>query len=163
MFARCYELEIVKIWNHRKESAVKLINFLKERGINAEFCENPEDAAMEVIVTATNATEPILKAAWLPKRCHINCVGAPQKTHRELETEIMRNAKVVVVDSKESALNESGDVISSGVGVEEIGVMIKKDAFEQYRGLREGITIFKSLGIGVQDAATAKFVWDNLQ
>jgi thiomorpholine-carboxylate dehydrogenase len=64
-----------------------------------------------VVVTTTNALEPILKGAWLKPGAHVNAVGSPRPTWRELDDEVMAN--VLVVDSREAVLKESGDVILS--------------------------------------------------
>lgn len=65
----------------------------------------------DVIVTATSVQEPVLRGAWLKPGAHMNAVGASRPTWRELDDGTMAN--VLVVDSREAALAESGDVILS--------------------------------------------------
>ena len=78
---------------------------------------------------ATNAREPILHGAWLKPGAHVNSVGSPRPTWRELDDEAMRNC--LVVDSREAVLKESGDVILSKAEIAaELGELIAgtKDA-----------------------------------
>ena len=109
---------------------------------------------VDVVVTATAATQPILEGAWLKPGAHVNAVGAPRPTWRELDDAAMRNA--LVVDSREAALQESGDVILSGAPiVAELG--------EVLAGTRPvdaaGTTVFKSLGMAIEDIAAAALVF----
>ncbi len=104
---------------------------------------------------ATNAREPILKGAWLKPGAHVNAVGAPQPTWRELDDGAMANR--LVVDSREAVLKESGDVILSNATIyAEIG--------EIFAGTKPGpasqTTVFKSVGIAIEDVAAAKLVFE---
>jgi len=108
-----------------------------------------------VIVTATNAIEPILKGAWLKPGAHVNAVGSPRPNWRELDDTAMANT--LIVDSREAVLRESGDVILSKA-------TIFAEAGEIFAGVKEApaamTTIFKSVGIAIEDIATAKLVYD---
>jgi thiomorpholine-carboxylate dehydrogenase len=109
----------------------------------------------DVVVTATNAVNPILKGAWLKPGAHVNAVGSPRPTWRELDDEAMANT--LVVDSREAVLKESGDVILSGARIyAEVG--------EIFAGSKPvpapGTTVFKSVGIAIEDLATARLVYD---
>jgi hypothetical protein len=102
----------------------------------------------DVVVTATSAREPILKGAWLKPGAHVNAVGPPRPTWRELDDEAMAN--VLVVDSHEAVLKESGDVILSASPIyAEIG--------EIFAGTKPSpvsdTTVFKSVGIAAEDIA----------
>jgi thiomorpholine-carboxylate dehydrogenase len=108
-----------------------------------------------VLVTATNALEPFLKGRWLKQGAHINAVGSPRPTWRELDDDAMHNT--LIVDSREAALKESGDVILSKAP-------IFAEAGEVFAGLkppqRSATTVFKSVGIAVEDIAAARLVYD---
>jgi len=109
----------------------------------------------DVIVTATPALEPILKGAWLKSGAHVNAVGSPRPSWRELDDEVMAN--VLVVDSREAVLKESGDVILSRAP-------ICAEAGEIFAGMTvvpaSETTVFKSVGIAIEDLATARLVYD---
>ena len=115
-----------------------------------------EDAVRgaDVIVTATNSKMSVLRGAWLKPGCHVNAVGACRPDWRELDDDAMRS--VVFVDSREAALKESGDVILSGTKIyAELG-----DALAGKVSPRANeTTIFKSLGMAVEDIAAALLVY----
>src|SRR5437867_13442216 len=121
---------------------------------------DPEAAVRgaDVIVVATDAREPVLKGAWLKPGAHVNAVGAPRPDWRELDDDVMLGS-TLIVDSREGALKESGDVILSGAP-------IFAEAGEVFANLRRpaqgATTVFKSLGLAVEDIATAQLVYDAL-
>jgi ornithine cyclodeaminase/alanine dehydrogenase-like protein (mu-crystallin family) len=119
-------------------------------------CATAEEAARgaDVVVTATSATAPILHGEWLAPGAHVNAVGACVAAWRELDDEVMRN--VVYVDSRAAAAVESGDVIQSKCEVwAELG-----ELFAGKVAPRAGeTTVFKSLGLAVEDVAAASLVW----
>ena len=141
----------IRVWSRTAAHAER---FATEHGAKAM----PLEAAVrdaDVVVTATNALEPILKGAWLKPGAHVNAVGSPRPNWRELDDEAMAN--VLLVDSREAVLKESGDVILSGASIHaEIG--------EIFAGLKpapvEKTTIFKSVGLAVEDIAAARLVYD---
>ncbi|GFO18737.1 ketimine reductase mu-crystallin [Plakobranchus ocellatus] len=149
----------VKIWNHRPERAIE---FAKSDHCchNTEACANVEEAVKDadVIVTVTSSSTPILMAEWIKPGAHINAVGACRPDWAEIDANLMRSA-VVYVDSLEAALKESGDIILSKADVfAEIGEVINGSK----PGLKEKTTVFKSLGMAVEDAVAAKIVLDAL-
>jgi thiomorpholine-carboxylate dehydrogenase len=117
-----------------------------------------EDAVRgaDVVVTATNSKTAVLKGSWLKPGCHVNAVGACRPDWRELDDEAMAN--VVFVDSREAAIKESGDVILSGTKIyaelgETLAGKIPPHANET--------TVFKSLGVAVEDIAAALLVYES--
>ncbi len=144
--------------------------FAKEFEGKTPFAIEPVDdvksavASADVINTTTNAREPILHREWIPPGAHINAVGSSIPSTRELDTETMAAARLFV-DRRESTLNESGDylfaakdgAIGPGHIRAELGeVLIGK---QPGRGSPEEITLFKSLGIAVEDLASAQFLY----
>lgn len=108
----------------------------------------------DVVVTATSATQPVLRGAWLKPGCHVNAVGAPRPDWRELDDAVM--AQRLFVDSRASALAESGDVILSGAAIyAEIGEVLAG----RVPAHSEDTTVFKSLGLAVEDVAAAWLVY----
>ena len=106
------------------------------------------------MVTATNAQAPILRGSWLKRGCHVNSIGAPRPQWRELDDAAMAN--VLYVDSRAGALKESADGILSGAPIyAEIG-----EALAAKVPSRAGeTTVFKSLGMAVEDLAAAMLVY----
>jgi len=108
----------------------------------------------DVVVTVTSSKMSILRGAWLKSGCHVNAIGACRPDWRELDDDAMRN--VVFVDSREAAMKESGDVILSGAKIyAELG-----EAFaDKVPSRANEITIFKSLGMAVEDIVAALLVY----
>ena len=119
------------------------------------FDRMPDVRDADVVVTATNADKPILEGAWLKPGAHLNAVGSPRPTWRELDDAAMRNC--LIVDSREATLKESGDVILSGAE-------IYAEAGEIFAGTRPvpaaRTTVFKSVGVAVEDVVSASLVWN---
>jgi len=146
--------EEVRVWSPTPAHAQR---FAADTGARAL---DPEDAVRgaDVIVVATSAREPVLKGAWLKPGAHVNAVGAPRPDWRELDDDLMLGC-TLIVDSREGALKESGDVILSGAPIfAEAG-----EVFANLRRPAQGVTtVFKSLGLAVEDIATARLVYDAL-
>lgn len=111
----------------------------------------------DIVCTVTSASEPVLKGAWLKPGALVAAVGAPRPTWRELDDEAMRN--IVVADSREAAVEESGDLILSGASVHaEIGEILAGTRPLPPAG---ATVIFKALGQAVEDAVAARLVYEN--
>ena len=141
----------VRVWSRNPEHAER---FAAEHHVTAMDAESAVRDA-DVVVTATNANEPVLKGAWLKHGAHVNSVGANRPTWRELDDDVMRNT--LVVDSREAVLKESGDVIESKATIAaEIG-----ELFAGTKNVpRTQTTVFKSLGQAVEDLAAARIVYE---
>jgi len=126
----------------------------------AEPVASAEEAVRDadVVVTATSAAEPILERGWLKAGAHVNAVGSSIPTTRELDTATMRDA-ALFVDRRESTINESGDFRMAELPVEHIRAEIGELLLgaEGRRSVDE-LTVFKSLGLAVEDLAAAEHV-----
>ena len=144
------QFEKVRVWSPTKEHADK---FAKEIGGTAMSSEEAVRGA-DVIVTATSSKTSVLKGSWLKPGCHLNAVGACRPDWRELDDEAMAN--VVFVDSREGALKESGDVILSSAKIyAELGEALAGEV----PSWASETTIFKSIGMAVEDIAAAMLVY----
>jgi len=118
----------------------------------------------DVICTTTNAAEPIIDHAWLKPGVHINAVGSSIPTTRELDTATMRDA-ALFVDRRESTITEAGDFLfpqrEGAIGPEHIRAEIGELLIGAGEGRRsqDELTVFKSLGLAVEDLAAAEHVW----
>ncbi|MHB8574287.1 MAG: ornithine cyclodeaminase family protein [Dehalococcoidia bacterium] len=115
----------------------------------------------DVVVTATSAATPVVQRHWLKPGVHVVAVGSSTSDARELDSETVRDA-LLVVDSRTGALAESGDILTplrAGI-IDE--AHIHAELGELLAGLRPGrtsadqITLYKSLGLAVQDLAAAR-------
>jgi len=144
------KFEEIRVWSPTREHAQR---FAKEIGATAMPAEDAVRGA-DVIVTVTNSKTPVLKGSWLKPGCHVNAIGACRPDWRELDDDSMKN--VVFVDSREGALKESGDVILSGAKIyAELGEALAG----KVPARANETTIFKSLGMAVEDIAAAMLVY----
>ena len=121
----------------------------------------PEDVLRDadVVCTCTSAREPILRREWLAPGAHVNAVGSSVPSARELDTDTVAEA-MLVVDRRESALNEAGDLLLAGFGEERIAAELGEVLAGTHPGRTDAdeLTVFKSLGLGVEDLAAAELV-----
>jgi ornithine cyclodeaminase/alanine dehydrogenase-like protein (mu-crystallin family) len=141
----------VRVWSPRSAKS-----FAQEFGIGA--VESAEEAVRDanVVVVATTSTTPVVSGDWLAPGTHVNAVGATRPDWRELDDETLRRARLFV-DSREAASRESGDVLAAGQVATEIGEVIAGS--RPGRATAEEITLFKSVGVAVEDLASAELVY----
>jgi ornithine cyclodeaminase/alanine dehydrogenase-like protein (mu-crystallin family) len=137
-------------------------------GIEVVAAESAEAAVREadVICCATTSSDPVFDAAWVAPGAHVNGIGAYRLEMVELPPEVFGRASLVAVDSLAAALAEAGDVVAAlerglatGDGLVEIGSV---DAEWAATRPAEAITVFKSVGLAVQDVAAAELITDRL-
>ena len=123
--------------------------------------DTPEEVLRDahVVCTCTSAREPILRRQWLAPGAHVNAVGSSVPSARELDADTVA-AATLVVDRRESALNEAGDLLLAGFGEERIAAELGEVLAGTHPGRTNAdeLTVFKSLGLGVEDLAAAELV-----
>lgn len=165
--ARVRKLARVRIYSPSGTSAAKIKSEMEAAlGIPIEAVASAEAAVrdVDVLVTVTTAKEPIMKPEWLKAGVHINAVGSHRPDLRELDGATLAKAKVVV-DSREAVMGECGDILlalkekSVGENVihAEIGEVLA--GTKPARNSASEITLYKSVGIAIQDVATAQLVY----
>jgi alanine dehydrogenase len=141
----------VRVWSPRHAG-----DFAREFGVRAAASAEEAVAGADVIVTATTSKTPVLRGEWLSPGAHINAVGAPRPDWRELDDAVLRRARLYV-DSREAAEKESGDVRAAGQVVAELGEVAA--GTKAGRRSADEVTVFKSLGLAVEDVASADLVY----
>jgi ornithine cyclodeaminase len=150
-------------FDHAKALAAEMkTNFAFPIEAVATVAEALEDA--DLIVTATTATEPIVKREWISPGAHLNLVGASTPNAREVDSATFAVASVYV-DRRESTMNEAGDYLfalrDGAIDVDhirgEIGEVLYED--KPRRTSPEEITLFKSLGLAIEDLAAAEYLY----
>ena len=113
----------------------------------------------DVVCTCTSAREPVLRRDWLAPGAHVNAVGASVPTARELDADTVA-AATLFVDRRESALNEAGELVLAGFGEERIAAELGEVLVGTHPGRadKDELTVFKSLGLAVEDLAAAELV-----
>jgi ornithine cyclodeaminase/alanine dehydrogenase-like protein (mu-crystallin family) len=157
-----------RVASRRIESARKLSD---ELGGSYSFPIEPVETiegalrGADLIATVTSSAEPVVRREWVSQGAHINAVGSSAASARELDAATVA-ASSLFVDRVESAVNESGDYL----GALKEGLItpehIRAELGEVLTGTKPGrtsaeeITLFKSLGLGVEDLASAKYLYD---
>jgi thiomorpholine-carboxylate dehydrogenase len=116
----------------------------------------------DVVLALTSSPQPILRGKWLSPHAMVCAIGAATPDRRELDEEAMRGA--VVVESREAAMREAGDIVLAKAQVSaEIGELLNGALLDRptaSRGRRDRPVVFKSVGMAVEDIAAAKLVYD---
>jgi ornithine cyclodeaminase len=141
-------------------------NFQSRYSFPLEVVERVEDAVRgaDIIVTATSSVEPILKREWISPGAHLNVVGSSIPTTREVDSATMA-ASSLFVDRRESTLNEAGDYLfamrEGAIGPDHIRAELGEilTGTKPGRTSKDEITLFKSLGLAIEDLASAEFVY----
>ena len=149
--------KVRKLTRTHREMKPSSSAFADEHDIRAMASVESAVRNANVVVTATNATEPLLKGSWLKEGALVVAVGAPRPTWRELYDDVMTSG-VLVVNSREAVLKESGDVILSKAPIyAEVGEIFIGAKPKPPPG---STTVFKSVGIAVEDIAAARLVYE---
>jgi ornithine cyclodeaminase/alanine dehydrogenase-like protein (mu-crystallin family) len=139
-----------RVWSRTAEHARR---FAAEHEATAVESAEAAVRGADVVVSACSVQKPLVRGAWLGERTLVCAVGAVGRERRELDDAAMSGA--VVVESRDAAMAESGDVIGSGAPVyAEIG-----EVLAGARRAPEGRVVFKSLGVAAADLAAAALVW----
>jgi alanine dehydrogenase len=141
----------VRVWSPHRAQA-----FAREHDVHAAASAEEAVRGADVVVTATTSSTPVLEGEWLSLGVHINAVGAPRPDWRELDDGVLERARVYV-DSREAAREESGDVIAAREVFAELGEVAA--GMKSGRRSTEDVTLFKSLGLAVEDVATADLIY----
>jgi alanine dehydrogenase len=160
-------LTSVKIYDILKEKAVAFANEMRDKlEIEVEACSSAADAVedSDIIVTVSTSKEPVFDGDLVQPGTHVNAFGNFKPNERELDSKIVMKSKIFV-DLKEAAFAEAGDLI---IPIEE-GKIKRKHILGEIgevligsklgRTSHEDITLFKSVGVGIQDCAAASLAY----
>jgi len=161
-------IDEVRVWSRSAARATRFAERAGADGGHVVVCGTAAEAVRgaDVVCTVTSAREPVLEGAWLSPGAHVNAVGASLPTARELDSAAVANARLYV-DRRESATNEAGDFLvpkrEGRIGddhiVGEIGeLLLDPPSVPARRSARE-ITVFKSLGLAIEDLAAAHRIY----
>ncbi len=152
-------LQRVRVWSPNADHVRAYANWAEhDLGIAVEAAQSPAAAlkGADIVCTTTSSKDPLVSADDLCPGAHVNAVGASFIDHREIEPEVIAAASVFV-DSRESAANESGDLLGAVkvglIGLDHIMAEIGEVLLGRHQGRLDHseITLYKSLGLGMQD------------
>jgi ornithine cyclodeaminase/alanine dehydrogenase-like protein (mu-crystallin family) len=156
----------VRAWSRRPEHVEAFVARAARRHVRVEAARSAREAVegADLVCTVTSSREPLIEAGWIAAGAHINAVGASVRTGRELDSATVVRARLFV-DRRESALAEAGDfLIPRGEGLVGDGHILA-ELGEVLLGRHPGrqsveeVTVFKSLGLAVEDLAAARLVY----
>jgi ornithine cyclodeaminase/alanine dehydrogenase-like protein (mu-crystallin family) len=145
------EFREVRVWSPRNARG-----FAERSGVRAAASAEEALRGADVVVVATTSMTPVLAGKWLSPGTHVNAVGAARPTWRELDDDTLAHARIYV-ESREAASRESGDVIAAGRIFAEIGEVVA--GTQSGRASEDEITLFKSVGVAIEDIAAADLVY----
>ena len=159
----------VRVWSRSPHKGHEFAARARAKfGLQVDVCNDAEGAVRDahIVCTTSASRAPILSGDWLSPGVHVNAVGANMATARELDTNAVVKARLYV-DRRESAMAEAGDfliprdegAIDNTHILGELGDLV----LGRVAGRRtaDDITLFKSLGLAVEDIASARFIYDN--
>jgi ornithine cyclodeaminase/alanine dehydrogenase-like protein (mu-crystallin family) len=135
----------------------------RQFGIAVQPAASAEQAVRgaDIVITATSARDPVLEAGWVMAGAHVNAIGSNQASRRELPSDLLRKAGLIVVDSLEQARMECGDLL---LGLDDWGGVAElADVVTGKRGRQtpDEVTIFESQGLAIEDVASAAYVFQH--
>ena len=158
------ELKVHSRNRHRLETFCAVI--AGELGTPVRVANSGQDAVAgaDIVVTATNSAEPVLKQEWLAPGAHVNAMGANSANRREIDSAIVEHAALIVTDHIAQAKAEAAEFID----LDKVGkfdwskVKSLAELVAEPRPARDAkaITLFKSLGVGLEDVAVASVIYD---
>jgi ornithine cyclodeaminase/alanine dehydrogenase-like protein (mu-crystallin family) len=157
----------VRLWGRTTAHAERLASEESGRwGIEIEVAPNVPAAieGADIVCTTTSAVEPVLSGELLHEGMHINAVGASVPTYRELDTEAIRRSRLFT-DRRESLVNEAGEyqlaLKQGAIGEDHLVAEIGEVLIGDHPGRRSDteITLFRSLGLAVEDLAAARLIY----
>jgi len=159
----------VRLWGRTPARAAALATALAREGLPVEACADAPDAlpnavaASQIVCAATTSRAPVIYGAWLSPGTHVDLVGGFTPAMREADDHTMRVSRIVV-DSYDGALTEAGDLVDPLAR----GVILREQVVAELRELVAGsilgrtdraqITLFKSVGLALEDLAAATLV-----
>src|SRR5580704_18110111 len=150
---RVRRFQEIRVWSRSEENARRFAGEVGARVTSAEDAVRGAD----VVLTLTSSPVPVLQRQWLKQDAVVCAVGAVTPDRRELDDEAMRGA--VVVESREAALQEPGDILLAKAEISaEIGEMLTGATVDK----RSRPVVFKSVGIAIEDIAAARLVYEKV-
>jgi ornithine cyclodeaminase/alanine dehydrogenase-like protein (mu-crystallin family) len=151
------EVRSVKVWSRSEE---KRNRFAEENGAIATKYPDEAVGEADIVITATSSKDPVIESDWINRPVFINAMGANYANRRELPSDLVRTADRIVVDNLDQAHLEAGDLILAldtrdWAKVTELATVVQHGPSPV-----TGLTIFKSIGLGVEDVAVAAYVYE---
>jgi ornithine cyclodeaminase/alanine dehydrogenase-like protein (mu-crystallin family) len=159
-------IELIRIYSRTPQNRDAFAAAItQETGVNTVTVDSAEACVtdMDTVVLITKAAEPVIRSAWIRDGAHINAAGANAANRREVDAATIERASILVTDDKEQALIEAAefrDLVAAGRlewdAIKELGDLV---CGAPARRSRNDVTLFKSLGVSLEDIAFADLIY----
>ncbi len=160
------DIEKVYVFDVYPEARLRFAeDMAKKLGVDVVPASSGEEACREadIVLTATTSSVPVISRKWLKDRVHVSAIGAFYPDWRELDTATVAESKLVI-DDREGIMLEAGDILipieEGAITEDHIYAELKELASGEKKGRtpEDGVTVFKSVGIAIQDSSVASLV-----
>jgi ornithine cyclodeaminase/alanine dehydrogenase-like protein (mu-crystallin family) len=145
-------IQNVRVWSRSEEKRRK---FAEECSVTAANSAEEAVRGADIVVTATNAKDPVLESDWISDGTLVNAMGSNVANRRELPGHLVKRAALVAVDSLEQARIEAGDLILADSWSNVVELQNVEPHYDPNH-----VTIFKSIGLGIEDVAAGAFIYE---
>jgi ornithine cyclodeaminase/alanine dehydrogenase-like protein (mu-crystallin family) len=145
-------IQTVRVWSRSEEKRRK---FAEECSVTAANSAEEAVRGADIVITATNAKDPVLESDWISDGTLVNAMGSNVATRRELPADLVKRAALVAVDSLEQARIEAGDLILADSWSNVVELQNLEPHYDPNH-----VTIFKSIGLGIEDVAAGAFIYE---
>ena len=145
-------IQTVRVWSRSEEKRRK---FAEECSVTAANSAEEAVRGADIVITATNAKDPVLESDWISDGALVNAMGSNVATRRELPADLVKRAALVAVDSLEQARIEAGDLILADSWSNVVELQNLEPHYDPNH-----VTIFKSIGLGIEDVAAGAFIYE---
>jgi len=154
-------IQEVRVWSRKAENRGAFVREYEGSGTRVVEAGSAEDAVRgaDIVVTMTNARDPVIEASCIAPGTHVNAAGSNVATRRELPSALVESAALIVADSVEQAHIEAGDLLLA-LGTGDWGDRVVELRSLPRRTSPDAVTIFKSVGLGLEDVAVAGPVYE---
>ncbi|CAN5523721.1 ornithine cyclodeaminase [soil metagenome] len=158
-------IEAVTVVSRTAARAERLVERARSLGLSAEAGEAQSVTDADIVCTCTTSDKPVFDGSLLARGAHVNAVGAYRADARELDERTIGGAQLVVVETRESAMEEAGDIVlalASGA-IADAGDVAELEEVVDGRRSRQAaddVTVFKSVGVAFEDLAVARAAFD---
>ena len=168
-YLQVFQIQKVMLWGRDKQKAKRLMEaqMMKHPSVEFEVVDLEKGVGQaDVVSTLTSATSPLIKGRWVKGNKHFDLVGSYAPTMREVDNDLIRKSKIVL-DDKKVMPHESGDIRTPleerVIDQEDLDVDLFDLLRERERMKRDGgITLFKSVGLALEDLVMARLIYSKL-
>ena len=151
------DIKDVRVWSRNE---ARRTEFAAKTGARAVSSAEEAVRGADIVATATFSGEPVLEGAWVEPGAHVNAMGSNRGNRRELPSDLVLRADLIAIDSIAQGKIEAGDILMAPLAWDDPRVV--ELAHADGRPAGQPLTIFKSLGLAVEDVAAAAFVYETL-